>query len=90
MSAYRYSLVSKPYNKLFAFVLYFYILVDNEIMDIDEGQRQDKLLERIYDIFSDSRDYGMGELRIGGLSELWEQNNKFGGYQLMMRVYDFK
>lgn len=70
--------------------LYFYILVDNEIMDIDEGQRQDKLLERIYDIFSDSRNYGMGELRIGGLSELWEQNNKFGGYQLMMRVYDFK
>ncbi|UNL37790.1 hypothetical protein G8B26_05005 [Limosilactobacillus reuteri] len=70
--------------------LYFYILVDNEIMDIDEGQRQDKLLERIYDIFSDSRHYGMGELRIGGLSELWEQNNKFGGYQLMMRVYDFK
>lgn len=70
--------------------LYFYILVDNEIMDIDEGQRQDKILERIYDLFSDSRSYGMGELRIGGLSELWEQNNKFGGYQLMMRVYDFK
>ena len=59
--------------------LYFYILVDNKIMDIDEGQRQDKILERIYDLFSDSRSYGMGELRIGGLSEEWEQNNKFGG-----------
>lgn len=70
--------------------LYFYILVDNSIMDIDEGQRQDKILARIYDLFSDSREYGMGELRIGGLDELWEQNNKFGGYVLMMRVYDFK
>ena len=59
-------------------------------MDIDEGQRQDKILERIYDLFSDSRSYGMGELRIGGLSEEWEQNNKFGGYTLMMRIYDFK
>lgn len=70
--------------------LYFFILVDNQIMDIDEGQRQDKILERIYDLFSDSRRYGMGNLRIGGLSELWEHNNKYGGYELMMRLYDFK
>ena len=59
-------------------------------MDIDEGQRQDQILARIYDLFSDSRRYGIGTVKIGQLSELWEQNNKFGGYQLMMRVYDFK
>ena len=70
--------------------LYFFILVDNKIMDIDEGQRQDQILARIYDLFSDSRSYGIGTVKVGGLSELWEQNNKFGGYQLMMRVYDFK
>lgn len=70
--------------------LYFFILVDNKIMDIDEGQRQDQILARIYDLFSDSRRYGIGTVKIGQLSELWEQNNKFGGYQLMMRVYDFK
>lgn len=69
--------------------LYFFILVDNKIMDIDEGLRQDKILERIYDLFADSRKYGMGDLKIGGLTEQWEQNNKFGGYTLMMRVYDF-
>lgn len=70
--------------------LYFFVLVDNKIMDIDEGQRQDRILARIYDLFSDSRKYGIGTVKVGGLSELWEQNNKFGGYQLMMRVYDFK
>lgn len=70
--------------------LYFYILVDNSIMEIDEGQRQDLLLQRIYDLFQDSYDYGMGHIQEGNLTELWEQNNKFGGYALMMRVIDFK
>ncbi|MCC4466845.1 hypothetical protein [Limosilactobacillus reuteri] len=70
--------------------LYFYILVDNSIMEIDEGQRQDLLLQRIYDLFQDSDEYGMGHIQEGNLTELWEQNNKFGGYSLMMRVIDFK
>lgn len=69
--------------------LYFYILVDDSIMDCDEGQRQDLLLQRIYDLFQDSSDFGMGRISVGNLTEAWEQNNKFGGYVLMMKVIDF-
>lgn len=69
--------------------LYFFILCDVEIMDIDEGQRHDMILARLYDLFEDSRTYGMGDMKIGGLNEQWEQNNKFGGYTMMLRIYDF-
>ena len=68
--------------------LYFWILVDNQIMDCDEGQRQDLLLEKIYDKFQDADNYGMGRLSVDDLQEVWEQNNKFGGYVLVMKVID--
>ena len=70
--------------------LYFYILVDNKIMDIDEGQRQDEILARVYDIFQDEKGFGFGTVQEGDLTEAWDQNNKFGGYVLMMRVVDLK
>lgn len=70
--------------------LYFWILVDNRIMDCDEGQRQDLLLEKIYNKFQDSEGYGMGRITVNDLQEVWEQNNKFGGYVLMMQVIDMK
>lgn len=70
--------------------LYFWIMVDNRIMDCDEGQRQDLILERVYDRFQDSDGYGMGQLQASDLQEVWEQNNKFGGYVLMMKVIDLK
>ena len=70
--------------------LYFNILVDHSLMHIDEGYRQDLLLQRVYDLFQGSDFFGMGELQEGNLTELWEQNNKYGGYVLMFKVVDFK
>lgn len=70
--------------------LYFNILCDIKIMDTDDGERRDLLLARIYDLFQDSDEYGMGHIQEGNLTELWQQNNKFGGYTLMMRVIDLK
>lgn len=76
-------------NRFLIGYLYIYILVDNKIMVIDEGWRQDKILERIYDILEGSRMIGMGEMQLGNFNDLWEQNNKFGGYTVMMKIYDF-
>ncbi len=70
--------------------VYFYILVDNEIMSMETGYRQDLILARVYDLFQDEKFFGIGTLELGNLTELWEQNNKFGGYCLMMRVIDTK
>lgn len=70
--------------------IYFWILCDNEIMDCDEGQRQDLILQNIYDIFQDSTGYGMGSLQAGQLDDYWENNHKYGGYVLMMRIIDMK
>lgn len=70
--------------------IYFYVLTDVKIMQTERGQRQDLILARIYDIFQDSEKYGMGHVQEGSLDELWEHNNKYGGYVLMMRVVDFK
>ena len=70
--------------------LYFWILVDNKIMDCDEGQRHDLLLGRIYDKFQDATGYGMGTVQAGQLDEYWQDNNKYGGYVLMMKIIDMK
>lgn len=77
-------------DKMIMGYVYFYILVDNEIMQTDTGYRQDLILARVYDLFQDSNFFGLGSLQEGNLTELWEQNNKFGGYTLMMRVVDTK
>lgn len=77
-------------QKLVMGYVYFYILVDNQIMLTDTGYRQDLLLQRIYDLFQDSPFFGLGRLQINGMTELWEQNNKFGGYTLIFRVIDTK
>lgn len=70
--------------------LYFNILVDHSLMQVDEGYRQDLLLQRVYDLFQDSNFFGIGKLQEGNLTELWEQDNKYGGYVLMFQVVDFK
>lgn len=70
--------------------LTFYIFVDTQIMNMDEGYRQDLILERVYDIFQENRKFGMGELRLEMQGDLWTQNNKFGGYQLGFKVVDMK
>ena len=70
--------------------LYIYILVDTEIAKVNEGVRQDQILERIYEIFQENRDFGMGELRLETCVELWQHNNKFGGYTAGFRVTAMK
>lgn len=68
--------------------IWFYILNDISIMNTDYGDRRDLLLMRVYDLFQDSDDYGMGHIKEGNLTELFDQNNKFGGYVLQMKVID--
>lgn len=70
--------------------IYFYILCDTQIMQIDEGYRQDLILARVYDLFQDKDYFGVGKIQEGNMTELWEQNNKLGGYVLMFKVTDFK
>lgn len=69
---------------------YFYILVDNQVMDTDTGIRQDLILARIYEIFQESRFFGMGELKMGSCIELWQQNNNFGGYSIAFKIMEVK
>lgn len=70
--------------------MYLYILVDTEIMITDQGYRQDLVLDRLYDIFQECRGFGMGELRLETCLELWQHNNKFGGYTAGFRVVEMK
>lgn len=71
--------------------IYFYILVDTAIMETETGYRNDLILARIYDIFQEQKGIiGMGELRMEACSELWQHNNKFGGYTLGFRVVAMK
>lgn len=70
--------------------MYFYILVDTEIMQTETGYRQDLILDRIYEIFSDSNGFGMGTLRLETCLELWQHNNKFGGYTVGFRIVEMK
>lgn len=70
--------------------IYFYILVDSQIMKTDSGYRQDLILSRVYDLFQDELFFGYGKIQIGNMTELWEHDSKLGGYTLMFRVEDFK
>jgi len=70
--------------------LTFYILVDVSLMDTETGYRNDLIASRIYSMFQNSRDFGIGELRLETMLELWTQNNKFGGYTMGFRIVDFK
>ena len=71
--------------------LYLYILVDTAIMETDTGYRNDLILSRLYDIFQgDKNSIGIGELRMEVCTELWQHNNKFGGYTLGFRVISMK
>lgn len=65
---------------------YFYVLVDNSIFRIDNGWRQDAIMERIYNIFQKSRFVGIGEMRLESQLENWQHNNKFGGYTIGFRI----
>lgn len=70
--------------------IFFYILVDTAIMETETGYRQDLIAERIHSLFQESRDFGIGELRLESFVENWEHNNKLGGYTMGFRTVDFK
>lgn len=70
--------------------IYFYILVDNSVMEMETGYRQDLIADRIYSIFQSNTEFGMGELRLESFIENWEHHNKFGGYIIGFRTIDFK
>lgn len=70
--------------------IFFYVLVDTAIMETETGYRQDLIAERIHNLFQESRDYGIGELRLESFVENWEHSNKFGGYIMGFRTVDFK
>lgn len=70
--------------------IFFYILVDTAVMETETGYRQDLIAERIHSLFQESRDFGLGELRLESFVENWEHNNRFGGYVMGFRTVDFK
>lgn len=70
--------------------IFFYILVDTAIMETETGYRQDLIAERLHNIFQESRELGIGELRLESFVENWEHNNKLGGYTMGFRTVDFK
>lgn len=70
--------------------IYFYILVDSGIMDTETGYRQDLILARLYDLFDESVDLGIGRLKLSTMIENWEHGNKLGGYTLGFKTVDFK
>lgn len=69
---------------------YFFVLVDRSIINTDTGCRTDLVASRIYELFQEQKVFGMGEARLEACTELWEQNNDFGGYTLGFRVVDMK
>lgn len=70
--------------------IFFYILVDTAIMETETGYRQDLIAGRLNYIFQESKEVGIGELRLESFIENWEHNNKFGGYIMGYQVTDFK
>lgn len=70
--------------------IFFYVLVDTSIMETETGYRQDLIAARIYEIFQENKELGIGELRMESFIENWEHNNKLGGYTMGFRTVDFK
>lgn len=71
-------------------VVYFYILIDVDIMKTDNGYRNDLLLAEVNKLFQASTFMGIGETKLFQMDELWQQSNKFGGYQVGYEVDDLR
>ncbi|MFJ8247294.1 hypothetical protein [Peribacillus asahii] len=70
--------------------IYFYVFAHVDIMRTTHGVRQDLMLGELDRIFDGSTEFGMGELKLRYVNELWMHNNKFGGYSIAFTVVDFK
>lgn len=68
----------------------FYILVDTAIMKTNNGYRQDLIQSRVYNLFQENEDFGIGKLRMEVFQPLWSHDNKFGGYTVSFGIVDFK
>lgn len=69
---------------------YFYVICDRDIRSTNSGDRADLIAGRIYDIFQESKYFGIGELRMETQGELWQDNNSHGGYTVGFQLVEFK
>lgn len=70
--------------------IYFYVLVDTAIMETETGYRQDLIAARIYELFNQNTELGVGQLKLQTFIENWEHNNKLGGYTMGFMTVEFK
>jgi len=70
--------------------IYFYMFTHVDLMRTDSGVRQDLMLGEIDNLFDGAKGFGMGELKLRYVNELWMHNNKFGGYSIAFTITDFK
>lgn len=66
--------------------IYFYVVVNQQNMELENGYRQDLMVNRLHELFHDNRFIGLGNLKWANLVENWEHDNKLGGYALGFRV----
>lgn len=69
---------------------YFYIMVDRGIRYTPFGDRADLITARVYDIFQESRLFGIGELEMKTQGEIWLDKGMYGGYHLGFQIIEFK
>lgn len=65
--------------------LYFYILVDKDIMLTEMGVRSDLIIARVYDLFQNAR-IGVGEMTMDTQTPLTTDNNHFIGYTVGFKL----
>ncbi|MDY7043686.1 hypothetical protein RVS70_05655 [Virgibacillus sp. M23] len=70
--------------------IYFYLFTHTDLMQTDNGVRQDVMLAEIDRLFDSCTGLGMGELKLRYVNELWMHNNKFGGYTVSFTITDLK
>ncbi|MBS4462302.1 hypothetical protein JXA27_06985 [Aerococcaceae bacterium zg-B36] len=77
-------------NEYISGFMYFYILVDRNIITTNVGCRTDLILGRIYDIFQGCEEFGMGEIRPESVLERWVDNSTHGGYTIGFKIVEMK
>lgn len=77
-------------NEYISGYFYFHILSDIEIMDTNNGVRIDRILNRIYALFTNREGFGMGRMNPVTVYEKWVDNNTHGGYIIGFKVVELK
>ena len=69
---------------------YFHVLCARSIRSTNTGDRADLIAGRIYDIFQESKYFGIGELRMQTQNEIRQDNNTHSGYTIGFHIVEFK